>query len=68
MEEMGRLLVLRRATRGVREEEDGRAGEDVGIKRGVELRAGGDEGAPRWEDIVGREDCGCSVRGWKFGW
>jgi hypothetical protein len=61
MEEMGRLLVLRRATRGVREEEDGRAGEDVGIKRGVELRAGGDEGVPRWEDIVGREDCGCSV-------
>jgi len=34
--------------RGVSEaEEDGRTGEDVGIKSGVELRCGGDEGAPR---------------------
>ena len=31
--------VVRRAIRGVREtEEDGRAGDEVGIKRGVELR------------------------------
>jgi len=40
-------FVVRRAMRGVSEaEEDGRTGEDVGIKSGVELRCGGDEGAP----------------------
>ena len=39
--------------RGVSEaEEDGRTGEDVGIKSGVELRCGGDEGAPCWDDMV----------------
>ena len=52
MEEMGWLVDMR-ATRGVSVEDDGRAGEEVGMKRGVELRAGGDDGVPRWEDIVG---------------
>ena len=61
MEETG-LLVDMRATRGVSEEEDGRAGEDVGIKRGVELRAGGDDGAPRWEDMVVKKTCDCGGR------
>ena len=52
MEDMG--LVVRRAMRGVSEaEEDGRTGEeDVGRNMGVEWRGGGDEGAPRWDDIV----------------
>ena len=47
-----RWLVERRASRGVSDEGDGRAGEDVGINRGVELRAGGGDGVPRWDDIV----------------
>jgi hypothetical protein len=39
--------------RGVNEADDeGRAGEEVGIKRGVELRCEGGERAPRWEDIL----------------
>jgi hypothetical protein len=59
MEDMG--LVVRRAMRGVSEaEDDGRTGEDeVGRNMGVECRVGGgDDGAPRWDDIVdksGRE-------------
>ena len=51
MEETG-WLVERRATRGVRDEDEGRTGEDVGMNNGVELRTGGDDGVPRWDDIV----------------
>lgn len=48
--------VVRRAIRGVNDADDeGRTGEEVGMKRGVELRCAGDEGAPRWDDIEKRK-------------
>jgi len=53
IEDMGCWFVVNRAIRGVREtEEEGRTGEEVGMKRGVEFRGGGEDGAPLCEDMV----------------